>query len=1019
MRCWYCAHASLSRNAELRTRATPFSCTTECARTSQGQAIVNISPSSQTPSVDVDAASTTWLQVTHQDAAIGVAEGIYVLTTLPHNTPLVLPWVPKVLSSCCKLTNSSATLCDGHQKLAQCLGPVEAVKFFYRIVEVKKNSYQLFQPVHQSLRVNKKDLHSLCTWLKHVKCSNPHACYKLCDQLPDYTLNKARTVGLLNREGTVANMRGGSWLRIVDCKAERARMMCRIDNFAFLQIWPTKCSISVGNRSVAEVIFGENDESCKMFTFVFIFANAFGSNHAVHEKVVEQIDHVRNDRCQLVPFEEHVDKSTLSNQYNLCLANNVACSLGVDSKPLNVDHGLNFLAINEVSDQSAGEVDCEPKAVDMEAVLMRDEDKLHFCVHLTEKAQTGGSDILVNAGDKADVLNSDRAYSVCVRAGDLKSNGDYLGHSHVWNDRCHDKRIEEYAAIYALSCDDHLGTENGVKTNAEVKTEPVDVDKLRNNWLSRSAVKAASSEGVDNVDCDHKTVNIKAVFMREEDTLRLCTQAIKKAPIGGSGIYANAGEKADVLHTNCAYSDYVQAVDSQSSDDSSGHSLAKNMAVGLNIYVWNDQCHDIQTEEYTAINALSFDDHLGTADVVRDNEETADVDNLWDNRIISPILPTERVGNISCGLNEVGMNDMLLREEDKVIFGVYTPELSQIKRIDKCLDAEVIDVVGREGPANFCDRADSICLRERDTVSPVSITESSGHSCGVNCCADWKAELSIETEASDIAVLSSLDDTFDSVDELILNEEAGKCEVANTKTRRLNTCSINDCGSHCLPVKVKPGGSEAPRAEFQFYKLGVVEYCVRKRAQYPPHDTLSQALFSADQDNADLVFEALLSDDPLSDEWLHDVVSKNDLDKTSESSEILAQIRASNDTYTLIMDDKAPEAILESSLHDDEVGYYDLVSSFEYPVPRRRHGNIYIGQVSPPSSPRYFQFAGTKDHFGYYVKARARPQSFVSMSMPAVSSGQAQQKTTLSSSGIAKPASALTRPRSFVRSHVM
>lgn len=602
---------------------------------------------------------------------------------------------------------------------------------------------------------------------------------------------------------------------------------------------------------------------------------------------------------------------------------------------------------------------------------------------------------------------------------------------------CHDVLLEKYADGSALTYN-FYGAANGIKLNVEVDTKLINDEHSWDNRHNQLLLKAALDEGkADNIDCEFNLMDEDDELITKKDKIHFCVRATDISHLKSNDECADAEEKIDVLISrdlvsNCFGAKFVcvQKEDLESNADFPGLSLANNKVIEQNFQMEIYQCHDVPLEEYADENASSYNDHPcaandGKIDVEVDTEPIDDY-QLWDKRhnaLVLKAAPSEGEFFINdCGLHSVDLNDVLSSKED----AIHTCECATgTSKGEQCVDAEEdAHNFNREGPINSRGGALSVRIGEQE---PDSKADPAGRSCGAISCADIKAKSALEKEAGDIAVLGCLDDAFDPVDELIVNtlvEKSEKsvisCELASCIESENSDACIDICESiHAFAAHVNPSVNVADRADLPLQEVGIVEYCMRKQAFSSANDRLSHALFNAGQDDADLVFEVLLSDDPHSDEWIHDVASKNILKYTpTESSEAVLQICASTeseDTYTLIMNNDTPEAILESSLQDDQDANYDLITSFRYPLPRSRHGNNDFMNYRPSSPLRQFQSSSANDDSECSVKVCApSPQSVVSMALSAVSSGLAQQKALGSHFSKAKSGSALTRPRSFV-----
>ncbi|KAL3668231.1 hypothetical protein V7S43_007089 [Phytophthora oleae] len=293
-------------------------------------------------------------------------------------------------------------------------------------------------------------------------------------------------------------------------------------------------------------------------------------------------------------------------------------------------------------------------------------------------------------------------------------------------------------------------------------------------------------------------------------------------------------------------------------------------------------------------------------------------------------------------------------------------------------------------------------------------------------CVEGNPESASESDSGDIAVLGNLDDVFYPVDEIIVGI-AGEEDMENA----VHVCDYNDslsqekeqsafdadaCGgnnvtSFTLATQVKSNVEETDNSVSASFlqEFGVVKYCERKKALYPANDRLSHAMFNADQDDADLLFEVFVGDDPLSDEWFHDVASKSFVPTLRFASRPTTSMLnlSIKTTYALIMGGAAAEAILESELLDDD-GNYDLVCSFRYPLPIR-------SRPSPLRSPLRQRQSASADSSPEAPQATiAHTQLAVPPAGVSTTSRLDQRKLIGEPKSIAKPPSTLVRPRSFI-----
>ncbi|RLN55856.1 hypothetical protein BBJ28_00004432 [Nothophytophthora sp. Chile5] len=182
-------------------------------------------------------------------------------------------------------------------------------------------------------------------------------------------------------------------------------------------------------------------------------------------------------------------------------------------------------------------------------------------------------------------------------------------------------------------------------------------------------------------------------------------------------------------------------------------------------------------------------------------------------------------------------------------------------------------------------------------------------------------------------------------------------------------------------------------------QFGIGKYCEYKQTLIAPSDELSQAIYEATRDDSDFILQALVGGEPLSDEWFRSLSTRvlqpegqpdpasfldvlYNRDQTSRPltptktasaadhmlpvvpSALSVALKANLDsvlhrnavkpeamsTFDLIMTDANPETILEAEFSDDDGGDFDLVSSFQYPAPKRRAAETNDGRA-----PSYFK----------------------------------------------------------------
>ncbi|KAL4155378.1 hypothetical protein PRNP1_007488 [Phytophthora ramorum] len=220
-----------------------------------------------------------------------------------------------------------------------------------------------------------------------------------------------------------------------------------------------------------------------------------------------------------------------------------------------------------------------------------------------------------------------------------------------------------------------------------------------------------------------------------------------------------------------------------------------------------------------------------------------------------------------------------------------------------------------------------------------------------------ESETTSGSESGEIALLGSLEDVFDPVDELLPAMPEEYVQGVDNDSLRLSSTAVSenmpadaaiaervewsdgdgDLHGTGLAQDEAHGENTSPTDGISYLQyVGIRKYCEHKQSLSAPSDELSQAIYEAGQDDSDLIFQALVGDAPLSDDWFHDVTSRNRLAEShsrvsSASAQSLTRSpRISSgsgpkSTYELIMSDAPPEEILESELLDQEDEDYDLI----------------------------------------------------------------------------------------------
>ncbi|KAG2938468.1 hypothetical protein PC117_g11225 [Phytophthora cactorum] len=899
---WYCVHPNLPLHAELRIRAAPDSSAAERARIPQGRSIASCSPVFQVPGDGVDSAPISWLQVAYHDNVSGETETGFMMAALPDGTTLVTPWESTDFYSCCEVTDSAALLYDGPHETARSFGLVQSVNFLYCIVEEAEKRARVFHPELESVWIEKKDLHIVCTRFKHGECSTLHTFFELSGALPEeaqiaireYPLKEAQTVGLLSRGETVeVTVRGGNWLRIAGGGVDKAWIMWRTDALELLQEAPDVCSSTCErtaenanslalNKNVAEANpdqIGDSGEVTRITPAVTV-----GSVQADTANDATPVQNVRSwcDRtCPARKLTDEEGDSDNDDDVDAAGAKLVPVDQSWDDRPPLAAPGEGVDNDNYGASAMAMEMD------DVPVNRCNEDDKTQIQVCTTGIAQT--DDFNGASTSEPGGVNGGTARKEVVTLPDERPihPARYVVEEHVIDERADAASVE-------------VVENGGTFVSGDVGT---DRDTVRSE-----AVAAVASP-------DERPIR-PARSVIEEEFNAVSVELVENSDAGASA------SEPEV-------------------DDSSKRTEAA---------AYPDE-HPIHPARYVV------EEH-----VIDERADAASVEVV------------ENGGTFVSG--DVGTDRDTVRSE--AVAAVASPDERPIRPARSVIEEE-FNAVSVELGENSDAGADFVRV---------------GY-----CAAEGVAKAALSARIY------------------------GTIGCGGTKTES-NSESEADTEKTVGTSQEKPNVEDSDDAALFLQEFGIIKYCERKQSLNPASDKLSQAMFNADQDDADLVFEVLVGDDPLSDEWFHDVASKSSAATLhSEPCEAVLKLSLSvdsGDTYTLIMGDATPEDILESELLDDDDGNYDLVRSFRYPLPTRRHehsGNGLSPVRSPPSSVlRQHQSASAESSPVSSVKPpMPSTQSVVPPTVSATPSGLAQRKSIGAPSSIAKPPSALVRPRSFVR----
>ncbi|KAG2898821.1 hypothetical protein PC115_g16746 [Phytophthora cactorum] len=833
---WYCVHPNLPLHAELRIRAAPDSSAAERARIPQGRSIASCSPVFQVPGDGVDSAPISWLQVAYHDNVSGETETGFMMAALPDGTTLVTPWESTDFYSCCEVTDSAALLYDGPHETARSFGLVQSVNFLYCIVEEAEKRARVFHPELESVWIEKKDLHIVCTRFKHGECSTLHTFFELSGALPEeaqiaireYPLKEAQTVGLLSRGETVeVTVRGGNWLRIAGGGVDKAWIMWRTDALELLQEAPDVCSSTCErtaenanslalNKNVAEANpdqIGDSGEVTRITPAVTV-----GSVQADTANDATPVQNVRSwcDRtCPARKLTDEEGDSDNDDDVDAAGAKLVPVDQSWDDRPPLAAPGEGVDNDNYGASAMAMEMD------DVPVNRCNEDDKTQIQVCTTGIAQT--DDFNGASTSEPGGVNGGTARKEVVTLPDERPihPARYVVEEHVIDERADAASVE-------------VVENGGTFVSGDVGT---DRDTVRSE-----AVAAVASP-------DERPIR-PARSVIEEEFNAVSVELVENSDAGASA------SEPEV-------------------DDSSKRTEAA---------AYPDE-HPIHPARYVV------EEH-----VIDERADAASVEVV------------ENGGTFVSG--DVNTDRDTVRSE--AVAAVASPDERPIRPARSVIEEE-FNAVSVELVENSDAGADFVrvgyCAAEG-----VAKAALSARIYGTIGCGGTKTESNSESEAGDIAVLGGLDDVFDPVDELIVD------------------ILVKDTEKTVGTSQEKPNVEDSDDAALFLQEFGIIKYCERKQSLNPASDKLSQAMFNADQDDADLVFEVLVGDDPLSDEWFHDVASKSSAATLhSEPCEAVLKLSLSvdsGDTYTLIMGDATPEDILESELLDDDDGNYDLVRSF-------------------------------------------------------------------------------------------
>ncbi|KAG3153590.1 hypothetical protein PC128_g22555 [Phytophthora cactorum] len=821
---WYCVHPNLPLHAELRIRAAPDSSAAERARIPQGRSIASCSPVFQVPGDGVDSAPISWLQVAYHDNVSGETETGFMMAALPDGTTLVTPWESTDFYSCCEVTDSAALLYDGPHETARSFGLVQSVNFLYCIVEEAEKRARVFHPELESVWIEKKDLHVVCTRFKHGECSTLHTFFELSGALPEeaqiaireYPLKEAQTVGLLSRGETVeVTVRGGNWLRIAGGGVDKAWIMWRTDALELLQEAPDVCSSTCErtaenanslalNKNVAEANpdqIGDSGEVTRITPAVTV-----GSVQADTANDATPVQNVRSwcDRtCPARKLTDEEGDSDNDDDVDAAGAKLVPVDQSWDDRPPLAAPGEGVDNDNYGASAMAMEMD------DVPVNRCNEDDKTQIQVCTTGIAQT--DDFNGASTSEPGGVNGGTARKEVVTLPDERPihPARYVVEEHVIDERADAASVE-------------VVENGGTFVSGDVGTD-------------RDTVRSEAVAAVASPD-ELRSEAVAAVASPDERPIRPARSVIEEE--------FNAVSVELVENSDAGASASEPEV-----DDSSKRTEAA---------AYPDE-HPIHPARYVV------EEH-----VIDERADAASVEVV------------ENGGTFVSG--DVGTDRDTVRSE--AVAAVASPDERPIRPARSVIEEE-FNAVSVELGENSDAGADFVRV---------------GY-----CAAEGVAKAALSARIY------------------------GTIGCGGTKTES-NSESEADTEKTVGTSQEKPNVEDSDDAALFLQEFGIIKYCERKQSLNPASDKLSQAMFNADQDDADLVFEVLVGDDPLSDEWFHDVASKSSAATLhSEPCEAVLKLSLSvdsGDTYTLIMGDATPEDILESELLDDDDGNYDLVRSF-------------------------------------------------------------------------------------------
>ncbi|KAG7377742.1 hypothetical protein PHYPSEUDO_011054 [Phytophthora pseudosyringae] len=955
---WYCVHPSLPTQAELRIRAAPDSSAAERARISQGRAIAACSPVFQVPDVDADPLS--WLQVAYQDAASGETEGGFVMVAMPDGTALVTPWESTDFYGCCEVMNSTALLFEGPHETAQSFGPVHHVNFLYCVLEEREKRVRVFHPELESAWFEKKDLHIVCTRLRHGECSTPHTFYELDEMLPEeaqvaireFPSKEAQTVGLLSRGETLeVTVRGGNWLQIVGGRFDKSWIMWRTDALELLQEAPDVCSSTCGRieKHLRGTGGGESladQGSCG--------DNAPSPDEAHDESPIETVGEV------ITAPEEGGDQDAAAAAVGQSLtANELAFPITDEENAAHTEPGEAQSAQTALDRSHNDFSDSNPALATSTATT--DGDDAYVVVGNVEEDVDAGRACdtrpLRPVASDAEVADADANVDVATNGCSKDRNMEKKQACHVGDDRpIRPTRVVHIQSAQialagangsdddagALACVDEAMNTNSAQTNQSWDKHPIwpartvpDETALGIVVGTANDTAAANDDGAVDEPSASDEVE-KAVRSWDDRPIRPTPTAfIAPGDANNAGTNTRSTVTAGA-NTTSAASEMVEDAVTQDLDGGNVGSATTGDA-----------------DEDPLVQTTSQNGHptRPAQSMPNDDDPSANLFgvNVGGTKLVSTgesILPKHQqqaTNDCPSALNECDVYSSgagIPKTQDRQDLQPITPLYAFERR---CADSETTsgsengEIALLGGLEDVFDPVDELLpamresFEELDDVDWGSVSKTARQEVPISHDGNTTEERGGACDNS-----GGYRDVYHPVQKEDGVENTGQQPDGNTTEERGGRYD-NSGGYHgvCHPAQEEAdAGStgQQPDGISFLEQFGTVKYCERKQCIFPVSDKLSLAMFNADQDDADLVFEVLVGDDPITDDWFHDVSSR-DIHARSHSNSTPAVDTSElhgvglRSTYSLIMGNASPEDILKADLSSEDEEEFDLITT--------------------------------------------------------------------------------------------